>query len=119
HPSASYFYVGYMLDRNGDEDPTGTLDSVTGPEQFALFLTEVMSEYGGSPGGLNPITDHDPATDDIFDDDVEVPSGTGNGGSGMIQRFREGIERFLITDINNPAASATAQSELAIMWDHI
>ena len=33
--------------------------------------------------------------------------------------MREGIERFLITDINNPAASAIAQSELPIMWDYI
>lgn len=29
----------------------------------------------------------------------------------------EGIERFFITDINNPAASARAQSEIPIMWD--
>lgn len=34
-------------------------------------------------------------------------------------RLREGIERFLITDINNPAASAEAQSELAVMMDNI
>jgi prepilin-type N-terminal cleavage/methylation domain-containing protein/prepilin-type processing-associated H-X9-DG protein len=34
-----------------------------------------------------------------------------------VYRFREGIERFLITDINNPAASAQAQSELAVTWD--
>jgi prepilin-type N-terminal cleavage/methylation domain-containing protein/prepilin-type processing-associated H-X9-DG protein len=34
-----------------------------------------------------------------------------------VYRLREGIERFLITDINNPAASAQAQSELAVMWD--
>ena len=32
-------------------------------------------------------------------------------------RLREGIERFLITDINNPAASAAAQSEVPVMWD--
>ena len=31
--------------------------------------------------------------------------------------LREGVERFMITDINNPAASAQAQSELAFMWD--
>jgi len=30
---------------------------------------------------------------------------------------REGVERFLITDINNPAGSANAQSEIPIMWD--
>jgi prepilin-type processing-associated H-X9-DG protein len=34
-----------------------------------------------------------------------------------IYRLREGIERFTITDINNPAASSTAQSEIAVMWD--
>lgn len=34
-------------------------------------------------------------------------------------RLREGIERFLVTDINNPASSATAQSELAVMWDTV
>lgn len=34
-------------------------------------------------------------------------------------RLREGIERFLITDINNPAAAAEAQSTLPIAWDEI
>jgi prepilin-type N-terminal cleavage/methylation domain-containing protein/prepilin-type processing-associated H-X9-DG protein len=33
------------------------------------------------------------------------------------QRVKEGIERFLITDINNPAASAVAQSTVFVMWD--
>ncbi len=32
-------------------------------------------------------------------------------------RTREGIERFFITDINNPASGAMAQSTLPIMWD--
>ena len=31
--------------------------------------------------------------------------------------LREGIERFDITDINNPAAGAQAQSELVVMFD--
>jgi prepilin-type N-terminal cleavage/methylation domain-containing protein/prepilin-type processing-associated H-X9-DG protein len=43
------------------------------------------------------------------------PMGTGNGDT--IYRLREGIERFLITDINNPGASARAQSEIFTMWD--
>lgn len=42
---------------------------------------------------------------------------TGPGGSQTIYRLREGIERFSITDINNPAASASAQSTVHIMWD--
>lgn len=31
--------------------------------------------------------------------------------------LREGIERFLITDINNAAGSAQAQSSIPVMWD--
>ena len=42
---------------------------------------------------------------------------TGTAGRDTVLRLREGIERFFITDINNPGASATAQSELAVMWD--
>jgi prepilin-type processing-associated H-X9-DG protein len=38
-------------------------------------------------------------------------------GQKTCYRLREGIERFLITDINNPAAGAMAQSQLAIMHD--
>jgi len=49
--------------------------------------------------------------------DWDVIPGSGNGHGNVIYRIREGIERFMVTDINNPAASATAQSELAVMWD--
>jgi len=43
------------------------------------------------------------------DDGSDLPS--------SYHRLREGIERFFITDINNPAAGAMAQSELFVMWD--
>ena len=46
-------------------------------------------------------------TPDQFDLDVG-PDG------GKVYRLREGIERFLITDINNPAASAMGQSEVTV-----
>ncbi len=40
-------------------------------------------------------------------------------GDKTAWRLREGIERFLITDINNPAASAQAQSEISIIYDQV
>lgn len=43
----------------------------------------------------------------------------GNAGGDRIWRLREGIERFLITDINNPAGSAEAQSSIPLMMDSI
>jgi len=41
----------------------------------------------------------------------------GNGGGDMIYRLKEGIERFLITDINNPGGAGRSQSELPTLWD--
>jgi prepilin-type N-terminal cleavage/methylation domain-containing protein/prepilin-type processing-associated H-X9-DG protein len=46
-------------------------------------------------------------------------AGTQAGGGDTIYRLREGIERFLITDINNPAASAEASSTVPVLWDHL
>ena len=34
-----------------------------------------------------------------------------------VPRLRMGIERFFITDINNPSASAAASSAIPVMWD--
>jgi prepilin-type N-terminal cleavage/methylation domain-containing protein/prepilin-type processing-associated H-X9-DG protein len=41
----------------------------------------------------------------------------GNGGGDTLYRLKEGIERFMITNINNPAGSAMAQSDLPVSWD--
>jgi prepilin-type processing-associated H-X9-DG protein len=41
------------------------------------------------------------------------------GTQTTVYRLREGIERFLITDINNPAASARAESEIVVMHDSV
>ena len=57
---------------------------------------------------------------DIDSDFVFIHSGNDVIPAGTeltAYRFREGIERFFITDINNPAASSMAQSELALTWD--
>ena len=40
-------------------------------------------------------------------------------GDSTFYHLRDGIERFMITDINNPAASATAQSEIPVMFETV
>lgn len=59
-----------------------------------------------------------------FDQDVgnlADPTGgdapLGNGDTDTVHRLREGIERIMITDINNPGASSLAQSEAFIAFD--
>ena len=55
------------------------------------------------------------AVNDYMDEDLTLAHPT--LGDITLYRLREGIERFFITDINNPSASNMAQSELAVMWD--
>lgn len=52
----------------------------------------------------------DPRWGDLHENDIQI-------GDQTLYRVREGIERFFITDINNPAATNKAQSEIAVMWD--
>ena len=59
--------------------------------------------------GSAPMGSGDPS---FFDEDV-------SGGDVTVYRLREGIERFFITDINNPASSALAQSEIWILEDDL
>ncbi len=49
--------------------------------------------------------------DGVFVDD------DGRRLGNTIHRLKEGIERFFITDINNPGAGSKAQSTIPVMWD--
>lgn len=51
--------------------------------------------------------------------DWSVTEGSGTAGGDKILRLRDGVERFLITDVNATGASVYAQSQITIMWDII
>jgi prepilin-type N-terminal cleavage/methylation domain-containing protein/prepilin-type processing-associated H-X9-DG protein len=106
----SYTYFGwailpqhYLLAGGDDNaDPAdGEIDTA-----FLLALGQIFL-----PGGSSPVPETDYEKDVTFTD--------GDGGSETLYRLREGIERFFISDINNPAASSMAQSEVAVMWDQV
>ncbi len=106
---ASYTYWGWVLDEIGDEDPSITLpDYGTVPRQLAALVIAVQA------AGDVSVEEMDKALDS---DITPILPGAGNADGNTIYRLREGIERFMITDINNPASSAVAQSEVFIMWD--
>ena len=57
-----------------------------------------------------------------FDTDIDVGDYTAlpsTAASPNLLRLREGIERFLITDINNPATGNKSQSEIQIFADEV
>lgn len=107
-----YWYTGYVFDRLKPEHPRADISELAagsteeGPAQLVFGLADAI---GGFFGG-------------VVGEDIDLSShgaNLGNGGSDTLYRLREGIERFLITDINNPAATARAQSETFIMMDRL
>jgi prepilin-type N-terminal cleavage/methylation domain-containing protein/prepilin-type processing-associated H-X9-DG protein len=100
----SYTYLGWLLDLCEDTDEQAEYEGAPVPVQIGMVGAFL-----------------DSSTDQVTfsDGDVGNMAGYGNGGGNTVYRLREGIERFLITDINNPAASAKAQSEIFIMFDMI
>ena len=96
-------------------DPAGVYlnnvaDLNTDGDLLTLFRADFLTEVG------TLVTDMMGACTsgnfDAYERDVQV-------GDNTIYRLREGIERFFISDINNPAASAKAQSEIAILQDEV
>ena len=112
----SYVYLGWallprhILNAGVDENKMdlGLLDFQVNlvAELLALFAT--YDENGG-PEELERLGA-------LADGDLG-PYALDTGAETTVYRLREGIERFLVTDINNPSASTLAQSEIPIMFD--
>ncbi len=117
----SYLYFGWIYDKF-DPDPTdpditsiGGMLGVTLPpgstaprQIFEHWLNKLMAWYVSGNQTTEAVKP---------DDDGKVSPGYGNGGGDTVYRLCEGIERFLITDINNAGASSRAQSNIFIMLD--
>lgn len=110
--ATSYNYMAWAVDARDmlndinrenaeDFDVLTDLNSDFSTAMFGL-LDNIMDNWDGSQA----------AATDVFDSDLSE-------GAITAYRLREGIERFYITDINNPAASATAQSEIWVVFDDI
>jgi prepilin-type N-terminal cleavage/methylation domain-containing protein/prepilin-type processing-associated H-X9-DG protein len=131
----NYTYTGWILDRNhASNHPLATLgdfplltaqanaqasaDGVPAPPAN----TPVPAQFGAVANQIVAMVQSITAATPIgllaaADADVAVPVGMGNAGGNRVLRMREGVERFMITDINNPAAGAKAQSNIWMMHD--
>ena len=103
---------GAWLDRDDNPRP----DFFT-PESY-LYISHIAMDawalYGFQRGMPGPgyAARHEDFNTSVGVDYGSVP------GSARVIKTREGAERFLITDINNPASSATAQSSVPVMFDY-
>ena len=136
--AASYAYFGWLFDRMKPCQPisafpllstlVGSAASTVGlvPTQIGAALTGLATS---NPQGAQMLIAGSNAQGSgwlaaaLLDVDAPIDAatypGAGNGGGNMVYRLREGIERFLITDINNSAGSAKAQSGIWIMLDDL
>jgi prepilin-type N-terminal cleavage/methylation domain-containing protein/prepilin-type processing-associated H-X9-DG protein len=99
----SYMYFGWAFTQEMTVLP-GADPNANPPQVNTVDFVDLVNKIGW----LTPPPD--PAN---YDHDINLASGK------TIYRIREGIERFFITDINNPAASTKAQSEIPVMWDEV
>jgi prepilin-type N-terminal cleavage/methylation domain-containing protein/prepilin-type processing-associated H-X9-DG protein len=127
---ASYVYLGYATDKSEDADGTvnSSLIGLTGGvpvnAQLGFLLAKVSTICGVGCGFGDEIA----SNDTFLLDDVNLNlSGLGlptsltflfgTGSNDSVLRLREGIERFILTDINNPGNDEYAQSRFPVCWD--
>ena len=116
--ASSYDYIGWMTTSDSDFVGWRVAQAQAGPIGWSGEYAD--SDLTFDPNGstlwrwssLQEVYDEFPST-------YPISGSGGNAGSNTIYRLREGIERFSITDINNPAGSAKAQSEIFVMMDVI
>jgi prepilin-type N-terminal cleavage/methylation domain-containing protein/prepilin-type processing-associated H-X9-DG protein len=123
--SLSYIYLGwtfneryYMVDGVSPNDPNMPMGAAAIPNYIDTGIVNSLLQDLYIKFQTFANTHNIPGVAGLVDSDLGVNHQ--NGPRAMTAyRLREGIERFFITDINNPAASAMAQSELAVQWDII
>lgn len=107
----SYFYFSWVIPSNASIVPPDPL--------LDLYVTNIKNPFFGSSSlrfdRVAKENEKDFAGDraPIHPGNSIIPANTPIN----FYRIREGIERFYITDINNPAASSLAQTETVTMWE--
>jgi prepilin-type N-terminal cleavage/methylation domain-containing protein/prepilin-type processing-associated H-X9-DG protein len=105
-PGISYRYIGYMFDPAMFTEASHFVEVAAALENF-FGSNPCNPVFAGSCGGGGVGTS------------LKLTTFAGLGGGVVeVPQFREGMERFLITDLNNmTGAENTAQSATVIMWD--
>jgi prepilin-type N-terminal cleavage/methylation domain-containing protein/prepilin-type processing-associated H-X9-DG protein len=106
----SYVYLGWALTENfGVICGLSYYRMIAGTEGQAGIIDLVDRDI--TRGDMDEASGEEPAASYGLDCWQVVPHDA--------YRLREGIERFFITDINAPAGSAMAQSNIAVMFDQM
>jgi len=124
----SYYYDERIYDKAGDDDPLflGWGGDFIYTRQIAVLWMLGLDDPNASKANALAFIDFWDSNIDLLPWHGEVGCAPdfpgeetcGNGNTNILFRLREGVERFMVTDINNPAGSAMAQTEIAVMYDY-
>ena len=112
-----YHYTGWLIME--DVNILGPLAGTAGTDSFGRHAE---SEFRGAPWGelaQRNVDTGGAASDEDFVVSATFHGTQAGGDRDTLYRLREGIERFLVTDINNPASAARASGMVPLMWDHV
>jgi prepilin-type N-terminal cleavage/methylation domain-containing protein/prepilin-type processing-associated H-X9-DG protein len=138
----NYIYTGYVVDTNESFITSavawwswreaagsiigGTQDANGCHGQYAFSVSNALKSNIGLPSAphasmaaMQTWWEGEGEAEDFVLLGQPIPILRGNAGGNTLFKTKDGIERFLITDINNPAAAAQAQSTVPIMWDRL
>lgn len=101
-------FSGIPRDSSGAGAALGVLASDPGWLTMAVGLGTISDAMANKSNG--GVEGDSPG---LRDEEIDL------GGGVILLRLKEGIERFTITDVNNPAAGAQAQSNIWVMADAI
>lgn len=124
NPSDSYYYIGFVIDRADGSSPSvpaqGAFPSApAGLSNIPMQLVQALGYLKATGAWGSAVPASLTTALNALGNDMPVTAPYGNAGGSTLYRLKEGIERFLITDINNPAGGAMAQSTVPIYWDAI
>jgi prepilin-type N-terminal cleavage/methylation domain-containing protein/prepilin-type processing-associated H-X9-DG protein len=113
-----------MVATAGDCNGDGILEFCRTPDVSYMYWGRTINPIWFSPAYGDTVTNYN-IVGNWIDGEIATAGYRGSdesvtldGGQEVTSYIlKEGIERFFITDINNPAASATAQSTLGIWYD--
>ena len=110
--SYSYVYLGFVT--LSESDCAG----------WRWYIETLRSDYGDTRDTVDFCADGEILKGAIWPLPLSSQFGeypqiaaTGSNGGSTLYALHEGVERFLITDINSPSASAFAESSVPVMWD--
>ena len=102
----SYLYLGWALKEEWLLKPAAGW-GLSGLSRAESFLPEVVDALASPFEAAAPTADEQVRR---FDSDLPV-------GAQTIYRLREGVERFFISDVNDPEADNSAQTDIPVMLD--